>query len=163
MTILGHIATRDDDQEIIDAAMKSMRGFGPVQLYNRGLAKHSGGIIHDVGSLANGDPNPALLELFRAARHHLDPLRVELESEFRGGVKTEERFYGHMTLAGHDLSARPELFDEVFAFLSELNIDARGTYLADTVALFRFETSTGWDHCWWEGMTWKLLKSIKLQ
>lgn len=163
MTILGHVATRDDDQEVIDAAIEAMREFGPVQLYNSGLAEHSGGIVHDVGRLADGEANPALLELFRAARRHLDPLRVELGSEFKGGVRTEERFYGHMTLAGHDLAARPELFDEVFTFLSTLNVDARGDYIADRVALFRFETTSGWDNRWWEGMTWKLLRSITLE
>ena len=164
MTILGHVATRDDHQEVIDAATAAMDGVHAVRIFNRGLGATPGhGIGHIVGSLPNGDPNPALVDLFRRASQHLDPLRVPVEGEYKPGVRKEADFYGHMTLAAHDLTLRPELFDEVFAFLSELDIGARGEYICDTAALYVYETNSGWDGKWWETMTWTLLKSFHLE
>lgn len=162
MTILGHVATEDDHEPVIDAAHIAMKDVAPVRIFNHGLTEHHGGIVHDVGRLRDGSPNPTLLDLFRRARTHLDPLRVPLHHEFKGGVKDDDAFYGHMTLAGHDLAARPELFAEVYDFLSQLDIDARGDYIADTITLYAFETTSGWDGPWWETMTWTVLASIRL-
>ncbi|MEV6283977.1 hypothetical protein [Kribbella sp. NPDC051770] len=162
VTILGHVATDASDNDMVAAAAAAVEGFGAVPVHNRGLAPYHGGICHDVGSLASGEPNPALLELFRAARKHLDPLRTPLGPAYRGGVKEEDEFYGHMSLAGHDLTRRPDLFAEVLRFLTDLDIGAPGDYVFDVVSLYRFETRTGWDGPWWETMTWTLLSSHRL-
>lgn len=162
MTILGHVPTRDDDDEVIQAARRALDGVRPVRFFNQGLAEYHGGIIHDIGMLQDGSPNPELLELFRRARHHLDSLRVPPRNEFKGGVKEETGFHGHISIAAHDLSLRPEQWDEVYEFLAQLDVDMRGEYISDTASLYAFETQSGWDGRWWETMSWRLLTSVKL-
>lgn len=162
MTILGHVPTADDHGAVVDAASAALTDVTAVRFFNRGVVPHQGGVAYDVGTLATGEPNPELTGLFRRARRHLDPLRVDVTNEFKGGVTQDKHFYGHMTLAGHDLALRPELFDEVYSFLLHLDIQARGEYVADTVALYAFRTRTGWDGAWWETMTWTLLRSYHL-
>ena len=162
MTILGHVPTRDDDDDVIQAAEKALSGVGPVRFFNRGLVEYHGGIIHDIESLEDGTPNPALLELFRRARQHLDPLRVPPRQEFKGGVTEEAGFHGHISIAAHDLALRPELWDEVYEFLAQLDVDMRGEYISTTASLYAFETQSGWDGRWWETMSWRLLSSMRL-
>ena len=163
MTILGHVATHAPDERVIDAAAEAVAGVPPVHLFNRGLALHHGGICHDIGSLRSGEPNPELLNLFRRAKSAFEPLLAELPGEYRGGVRDEEKFYGHMSLAAHDLALRPDLTQEVLRFLEELDIAAAGDYVVDTATLYKFETSTGWDAQWWEGMRWRHLRSFALK
>lgn len=161
MTILGHVAIEAPDDEVIAASAAAMTGVSPVSFYNRGVAPSRGGVIHDVGRLQTGEPNRALLELFRRAKTHLDPLRVPVPGEYKGGVNAEAGFYGHMSLAAHDLGLRPDLAEEVLQYLLELSIDARGNYLATTASLYRFETDD-WNGRWWEQLAWTHLKSFPL-
>lgn len=163
VTILGHIPTEVAEAEIIRASAAATDTVPAVHLFNAGLAPYHGGICHGVGRLQGGQPNPALLDLFRRARTHLDPLRTALTDQYTGGVTEEAQFYAHMSLAGHDLARRPDLADEVLEFLIELDIAAIGEYIADTVSLYRFETASGWEGPWWETMTWKHLRSFRLQ
>jgi 2'-5' RNA ligase len=164
MTVLGHVPVPVQDQDLaIQAGVRVADGLGPVRLYNAGVAPHRGGICHDVGRTRDGSPNSGLLDLFRRAAVEFAPLRGDPGPEHRAGVTSEALFYGHMTLAGHDLADRPWLYDEVLTFINELDVGLVGDYVADRLGLYRFETRSGWDGNWWETMSWTMLASYPLE
>jgi hypothetical protein len=72
-----------------------------------------------------------------------------------------EQYRAHLSLASHDLYGRPDLHDEVGAFIRELDVDVPTGFRGDTVVLYR-TASPDWSGRWWQTMTWEHVHTWKL-
>lgn len=71
------------------------------------------------------------------------------------------RFSAHISLASHDLQERPELCDEVEAFIRDLTDVVPSGFTGEVVSLYRLH-SADWEGPWWEDLSWRLLQSWTL-
>ena len=71
------------------------------------------------------------------------------------------RWHAHLSLGSHDLAARPDLHDEVEAYVRGLAVEVPPEFLAEVVAVYRLEHET-WTGSWWRAMTWEHVRSLRL-
>jgi len=126
---------------------------------NNGPRPHGrSGVSLDVHHNANGTPNGAMQAIHEDTFRSLIPL-VHPECEFAFGNWSGERFRAHLTLAMADI---PDvLFDEVLEYTRTAEPIGPREFTAEYVHLYAFE-SDDWGGRWWETMTWRDLRSWRL-
>jgi hypothetical protein len=133
------------------------RALAPVARFtvrNHGLAWLNGGLVYDV----HGEPMAALAATVDAAvRPLLTPAPGLPADLFEPG-----RWHAHLSLGSHDLAARPDLHEEVEAFVRGLSVEVPAEFSAEVVALYRLEHAT-WTGSWWRAMTWEHVRSWRLR
>ncbi|RFA12242.1 hypothetical protein B7R22_16575 [Subtercola boreus] len=73
----------------------------------------------------------------------------------------ENPYWGHLSLAGHELGLNPRHVDEIGDYLLRLPIPpAPPQFVADTVSLFEFHAD--WGSEWWRQLSWNHLRSWQL-
>ena len=72
-----------------------------------------------------------------------------------------ERWHAHLSLGSHDLIARPDLHDEVEAYVRGLAVEVPAEFAAEHVALYRLEHES-WTGAWWRAMAWEHVRSWRL-
>ena len=68
-------------------------------------------------------------------------------------------YNAHLTLAMRDIPATQ--FDEILAFCRELEPIGPGSFMAERLHLYAFE-SGDWHGEWWDSLEWSLLDSWRL-
>ena len=58
-------------------------------------------------------------------------------------------------------AARPDLHDEVEAYVRGLGVEAPAAFPAEVVAVYRLEHET-WTGPWWRAMEWEHVRSLRL-
>ena len=71
------------------------------------------------------------------------------------------RWHAHLSLGSHDLAARPDLHDEVEAYVRGLAVEVPAEFPAEVVAVYRLEHET-WTGSWWRAMEWEHVRSLRL-
>lgn len=158
-TIKGFFRSDARQEELEAAFTRAVAGRAAFTVCNNGVVPFgTSGIALRIQYSSTGEPNGPLQALHEAAYAAVAPL-VHPDCEFTPHEWAGPRFDAHLTLAMVDIP--PQLFDEVLAFLRELEPIGPASFHADTLQLFAF-TSERWDGPWWETLRWRHLASWRL-
>jgi hypothetical protein len=148
-TLAGSLPLAGPPEELTDA-LASVAAF-PVR--NHGLAWLSGGLVYDVHGL---EMEHLAATVDAAVRPLLDSAPGLPADLYEPG-----RWHAHLSLGSHDLAARPELHDEVEAYVRGLAVEVPAEFPAEVVAVYRLEHET-WTGTWWRVMEWEHVRSLRL-
>ena len=136
--------------EALTGALASVAAF-PVR--NHGLAWLNGGLVYDVHG-------PELAQLAATVDAAVRP-QLEPAPGLAADLFEPERWRAHLSLGSHDLAARPDLHEEVEAYVRGLAVEVPAEFPAEIVAVYRLEHET-WTGSWWRAMTWEHVRSVRL-
>ncbi|HEY5820966.1 MAG TPA: 2'-5' RNA ligase family protein [Propionibacteriaceae bacterium] len=160
VTLVGSLPLAVPEDELAATLAATLVGWSGFEVQNRGVRPLSNAVVYDVHEL-DGAPNPGLIQLVTevdaAVRPLLDPDAPGLAAD----LHRPDRWWGHLSLASHELDTRLDLHDEVLAFARDLDLSVPAEFRADTIDLYRFAHPT-WDGSWWRAMTWEHVKSWRL-
>ena len=125
----------------------------PFSVRNHGLSWLNGGLVYDVH-------NEEIAQLAATVDAVVRPL-LEPAPGLAADRFEPDRWRAHLSLASHDLVARPDLHDEVEAYVRGLAVEAPAEFTAEVVAVYRLEHET-WTGSWWRAMTWEHVRSLRL-
>jgi hypothetical protein len=161
-TLAGSLPVGDRAGELEAALSERLAGITAFPVFNSGIVRMRGGLVYAIHELF-GAPNAALRALAaavdEAVRPYLAPARP---GEPDAGVSAPGEWVGHLSLASHDLAARPDLLDEVEDYVRGLQLPYPTTFTAGTVALYRFEAAR-WTGPWWRELRWEHVRSFRLR
>jgi 2'-5' RNA ligase len=158
-TIKGFFRSDASQAELEAGCARAVAGRAAFTIFNQGVVPFgTSGIALHIQRLPSGEPNGPLQALHEAAWAALTP-HIHPECDFTPREGAGPRFDAHLTLAMADIPR--QLFDEVLAFLRELEPIGPASFRADTLQLFAF-TSTEWGGPWWETLRWIHLASWRL-
>lgn len=160
-TLKGFFRSDARPETIMARLDAAMAGWQPFTVYNNGVGPFGpSSIVIGLRERADGSPNPHLYELQERAWIALEPL-IHPDCEFSPrdprGLSGSNPFHPHVTLAMGDL--RPELQEEVLAFLQEGAPLGPGRFTATICHLYRFEAD--WSGAWWQTLTWEHIYSSR--
>ena len=145
--------------DVLDDVLRSPASF-PVT--NAGIGWLGGSLIYDVHD-RDGSPNSPLVNLAATVDAAVRPLlRPTAPGALAADVRESSRWRGHLSLASHDLEARPELCQEVQAYAQGLSVDVPTEFEAQVIALYEFWHPT-WSGPWWVDLRWAHLRSWHLR
>jgi hypothetical protein len=148
-TLAGSLPLAGPPEELTDA-LASVATF-PVR--NHGLAWLNGGLVYDVHGL---EMEHLAATVDAAVRPLLDSAPGLPADLYEPG-----RWHAHLSLGSHDLAARPDLHDEVEAYVRGLAVEVPAEFPAEVVAVYRLEHET-WTGTWWRAMEWEHVRSLRL-
>ena len=148
-TLAGSLPLAGPPEELT-AALASVAAF-PVR--NHGLAWLNGGLVYDVHGL---EMEHLAATVDAAVRPLLLPAAGLPADLFEPG-----RWHAHLSLGSHDLAARPDLHDEVEAYVRGLAVEVPAEFPAEVVTVYRLEHET-WTGRWWRAMEWEHVRSLRL-
>ena len=125
----------------------------PFTVRNHGLAWLNGGLVYDVHG-------PEIERLAAAVDAAVRPL-LQPASGLATDLYEPGRWRAHLSLGSHDLAARPDLHDEVEAFVRGMAVEVPSEFTAEVIAVYRLEHAT-WTGPWWRAMTWEHVRSRHL-
>ncbi|MFF4509253.1 hypothetical protein [Streptomyces sp. NPDC001401] len=107
----------------------------------------------------HGDHEPGLADLAATVNAALDDLRNP--DDPHPHRYAPDTFRARLSLASHDLYARPDLTEEVEQFIQDLPVTPTPAFTARVVNAYRFH-SPDWSAEWWRTMTWEHLHTWHL-
>ncbi len=125
----------------------------PFTVRNHGLAWLNGGLVYDVHG-------PEIEQLAAAVDAAVRPL-LQPASGLAADLYEPGRWRAHLSLGSHDLAARPDLHDEVEAYVRGLAVEVPAEFTAEVIAVYRLEHET-WTGSWWRAMEWEHVRSLRL-
>jgi hypothetical protein len=159
-TLVGNMRTQGTPSDLVTALDGELSRTGQFTIHNKGIERSGDGWVFNVHEDGKGAPNPALVDLAARVMGVLKPLALEHDDHLVGEF-SPETFWGHLSLASHDLVLERHLIDEVGQFLQELPLEPPATFVADTVTLFEFSCDD-WRAQWWRSLQWRHLHSWQL-
>jgi hypothetical protein len=160
-TLAGSLPLAGGPEPLLAVLDDVLRTTAPFEVHNAGVGRMHGGLIFKIHTLA-GAPNAALIELAAAVTAAARRVVVAVPSDqLPADIHPPERWVGHLSLASHDLADRPDLIDEVEAYIHGLQVPHPTRFSADTVVLYRFQ-HTSWTGAWWRELQWQHVRSWRL-
>lgn len=155
-TLVGNLQTDASPEELIKRLSDVFENAPGIVVHNKGLERVGDSFVFNVHENGQEEPNKELVELAESVREAVLPISVPV-SDFLVTPVAEGSFWGHLSVASHDLQMNPGLADEVCTFLETLVVTPPPTFRAVVYSLFEFNSE--WDGHWWESLSWKHLKS----
>ncbi|WP_440695785.1 2'-5' RNA ligase family protein [Clavibacter nebraskensis] len=159
-TLIGSQPFGRDEDRVIDAVTELLADRPAFPVHNAGVRELGLGYVYDVDRRPDGSQNADLLALAADIDRVVAPFRRTMRSpelhEFDAA-----RFRAHLSLASHDLAVRPDLHDEVGAFIRELDEPVPTGFVGDTVVMYR-TASPDWSGRWWTTLTWEHVRTWTL-
>jgi len=159
-TLVGSQPFGRDEDLVIDAVTELLADRPAFPVHNAGVREQGVGFVYDVDHLADGSRNADLLALAADIDRVVAPFRRPMSSPELHAFDPE-RFRAHLSLASHDLYVRPDLHDEVGAFIRELDEPVPAGFVGDTVVMYR-TASPDWSGRWWTTLTWEHVRTWTL-
>ncbi|AEM80743.1 hypothetical protein [Streptomyces violaceusniger] len=154
-TLAGNVPTDAPEGELADRIGAALSDTSAFTAYNTGIEKGGGGIGFNLHDLPDGSPNPGI-----SVNTALAPVST-VQPDFLFKPFDPAEFRAHLSVASHELTLRPDLYEETGEFLDTLDADPPKRLTADTISLFRFH-SDDWNAQWWRDMTWVQVRSWRL-
>jgi hypothetical protein len=159
-TLVGSQPLGHDEDLVADAVTDLLADRPAFPVHNAGIREQGVGFVYDVSGMPDGSRNADLLALAADVDRAVAPFRRPMGSpelhEFDGA-----RFRAHLSLASHDLYVRPDLHDEVGAFIRGLEEPVPAGFAGDTVVMYR-TASPDWSGRWWITLTWEHVRTWTL-
>ncbi|WP_445518286.1 2'-5' RNA ligase family protein [Streptomyces sp. NEAU-174] len=159
-TLAGNMPTDAPEDELTGRIGTALAGTAAFTAYNLGIEKGGGGIGFNLHDLPDGSPNPGITNLLDTVRRAMAPVAEPMD-HYRANPLDPGRFRAHLSIASHELTLRPDLYEEIGEFLDTLAADPPKRFTAETISLFRFH-SGDWNAQWWRDMTWVHVRSWRL-
>ncbi|MFS4505089.1 2'-5' RNA ligase family protein [Clavibacter sp. Sh2141] len=159
-TLVGSQPLGHDEDLVIDALTELLADRPAFPVHNAGIREQGAGFVYDVGHRPDGTRNADLLALAADVDRVVAPFRRTMRSP-EPHAFDPARFRAHLSLASHDLDVRPNLHDEVGAFLRELDEPVPAGFAGDTVVMYR-TASPDWSGRWWTTLTWEHVRTWTL-
>ena len=159
-TLVGSQPFGRDEDLVVDAVTELLADRPAFPVHNAGVREQGVGFVYDVDHLADGSRNADLLALAADIDRVVAPFRRPMSSPELHAFDPE-RFRAHLSLASHDLYVRPDLHDEVGAFIRELDEPVPAGFVGDTVVMYR-TASPDWSGRWWTTLTWEHVRTWTL-
>ena len=148
-TLAGSLPLAGPAEELL----RALAPVAPFTVQNHGLAWLNGGLVYDVHG-------PELAQLAATVDAAVRP-QLEPAPGLAADLFEPERWRAHLSLGSHDLAARPDLHEEVEAYVRGLAVEVPAEFPAEVVAVYRLEHET-WTGSWWRAMTWEHVRSVRL-
>ncbi len=159
-TLVGNLrtdATVEDLATRLAAAVASQKTF---TVHNKGFERVGDAYLYNVHEDGRGHPNQPFVDLAAAVKTAVLPVSIPVRDHLVTPV-VEGTFWGHLSLASHDLLVDNTLADEVGEFLSGLPLQPPRTFQAQVVSLYE-TMSDDWDGHWWKSLRCTHLRSWNL-
>lgn len=153
-TLAGSLPLAGPEAELIFSLHAALARLAPCTVRNHGLGWLNDGLIYDV----HDEP---LTELAAAVDAAVRPLLGPAPG-LAADTFDRERWHAHLSLGSHDLAARPDLHDEVEAYVRGLAVEVPAEFAAEHLALYRLEHES-WTGAWWRAMEWEHVRSWRLR
>ncbi|MCJ1715809.1 2'-5' RNA ligase family protein [Curtobacterium sp. VKM Ac-2922] len=159
-TLVGSQPFGGDIADVEAALTTLLRDRPAFDVHNAGVREQGIGYVYDVAERPDGSVNQDFVRLAADVDAAVAPFRVPMHSPLSNDYDPEH-WRGHLSLASHDLYGRPDLHDEVGAFIRDLGVDVPSGFRGDTVVLYR-TASPDWSGRWWHTMTWEHVRTWTL-
>ena len=160
VTLAGSLPLMAGESELFAVVGSVAAAHPTVRVHNRGIDRLGDSVVFNVHNKADGEPNRALVDL---AVHLGRDLQALLRAT--GGLPADlpdrDSWRGHLSLASHELSNRPDLREEVEIFIRQLEVPFPSSFQAASVTVYRLHHHT-WSGPWWTGFTWEHARSFSL-
>jgi hypothetical protein len=160
-TLAGSVPIRADEPTItaaLDVVLRDRPGF---EVHHAGIVRHGAAVTYDVDRLPDGRRNTPLAELARDVNAALAPLAHHLDA-YLVQPFDPDRFRAHISLASHEMRTRPDLADDVEAFVRAVPAPAvPASFPARKIGLYEFWADSWTDH-WWQTLVWRHLRTWTL-
>ena len=152
-TLAGSLPLAVPPEELMRALDAALAPVAPLTARNQGLAWLNGGLVYDVHG-------PEIEQLAATVDAAVRPL-LDSGPGLAADLYEPGRWRAHLSLGSHDLAARPDLHDEVEAYVRGLAVEVPAEFPAEVVAVYRLEHET-WTGTWWRAMEWEHVRSLRL-
>lgn len=159
-TLAGNVHATVTEEELIAVLDPPLSEATAFTTYNAGIERHGKGFAYNVHQLPDGTPNPEMVDLALSVNTAMAPVST-IRPDFLFKPFDPAEFRAHLSVASHELTLRPDLYEEIGEFLDTLDADPPKRFTADTISLFRFH-SDDWNAQWWRDMTWVHVRSWRL-
>lgn len=160
-TLVGNLRT-DESVETLNAfigsTVKEVRAF---TVFNKGIERAGDSYLFNVHEDGYGGVNRAFADLANTVKAVIRPLALPADDYLVAPVD-QHQFWGHLSLASHDLIVDNSLSDEVGEFLAGLPIEFPDQFEAKIVTLYE-TTSDDWSGHWWKTLRCRHLRSWSFQ
>lgn len=160
-TLAGNVHATVAEEELIAVLDPLLSEATSCTTYNSGIDRHGKGFAYNVHHLPDGTPNPEMVDLAVSVNAALAPVS-SVQPDFLFKPFDPAEFRAHLSVASHELTLRPDLYEEIGEFLDALVADPPKRFTAETISLFRFH-SGDWNAQWWRDMTWVHVRGWRLQ
>lgn len=161
LTLAGSLPLAVDEADLLAAVDAVAARHRPFRLVNRGVRRILGAaLVFEVHHGRDGQPNAPLLDLAADVNDAVRPLLRPTEL-LPADVHDRQTWFGHLSLASHELFERADLRDEVEDFVDQLAVPYPETFLATRVAVYR-QHHPDWSDGWWTSFTWEHVRSFRL-
>lgn len=161
VTLAGSLPLAVSEIDLLTAVAAAARRHEPIPVMNAGPRPLWGSVLaFDVHADQQGDPNVPLLDLAVAVMDAVRPL-LGPSRALAPDIRDRADWYGHLSLASHELAGRPDLLDEAGQFVLQLSQPFPARFDASRLGIYRFH-HPDWAGDWWNNFTWKFVKSIPL-
>jgi hypothetical protein len=159
-TLAGAVPSDAAEEDLIEMLTPILAATRAITVFNSGIARLGPFVVFDIDRVPSGEQNHGIHELACTVNEHLSAMRRTME--VRGATEfSAATFQAHLSLATHDLTAKPDLADEVEDFLGAIPHGAPPEFAANKVMLYRFE-SPNWSGEWWRSLRWSHLHTWTL-
>jgi hypothetical protein len=153
-TLAGSLPLAAPPEELLRALAAALSKSPAFTAGNHGIAWLNGGLVYDV----HGDE---MTDLAAAVDATVRPLLATAPG-IPADLFEPGRWRAHLSLASHDLAERPDLHEEVEAYVRGLDVPVPPSFRAEFVGVHRLEHET-WTGRWWRAMEWEHIRSLRLR
>ncbi len=161
-TLVGSQHVPGDEEALVAAVAAALADQAPFTVHNSGLVRQEAGPFFDVHHRADGHTvNTDLVDLARAVHTVVDPMTTAAVNPPPDKFDPQS-WHAHLSLASHDLYTRPDLIEEVVAYVDDLPVSWPTSFTGDTVTMYRTR-SEDWTGRWWHTLTWSHMHTWRLR
>lgn len=162
VTLVGSLALAVEESALLAVVQEVADRRGPVELTNRGVHRLADAVVVlDVHHTTGAEPNVALLDLAEDVGRSVVPLLRPTEL-LPADLRSRDDWFGHLSLASHELLDRPDLRDEVEEFVRQLPVTWPPSFQAARLTVYRLH-HPDWSTGWWSDFSWDHVRSFPLR
>lgn len=154
-TLVGNLRTEASVDELFKRVGAALASWPSFQVFNKGIERFGAdagcvgdGYLYNIHENGRGEPNESLVRLAASVKNAVLPVALPTR-DYLVATVAESEFWGHLSLASHDLLVDSTLSDEVGEFLADLPVTAPASFSAQVVSLYE-TTSRDWNGHWWK-------------
>ena len=160
VTLAGSLPLGVGEGRLLEVVGSVVAAHRPFPVHNRGIDQLGDSVVFDVHDTPDGQPNTALVDLAAGLTRELQPLLAATDA-LPADLYRPGRWRGHVSLASHELSVRPDLRADVERFVRQLQTPYPSSFAGTMVAVYRLR-HPDWRGAWWTDFTWEYGRSFHL-
>lgn len=161
VTLAGSLALSVAEGDLLAAVREVASRHVAFSVSNAGVKQLWGSVLaFDVHEDATGRPNRDLLNLAVDVMDAARPL-LRATQHLPADLHDRDSWHGHMSLASHEVSDRPDLLEKLDQFVRDLDEPFPQRFDARRLGVFRLH-HPDWSGQWWTDFWWELVDLLDL-